>query len=62
MITQQTTGVDLHWAVFESTRPGLGRDLPPGNEKLRWVANSSTLIYGERDAVLVDTLLTIDQS
>jgi glyoxylase-like metal-dependent hydrolase (beta-lactamase superfamily II) len=27
-----------------------------------WVANSSTLIYGERDAVLVDTFLTIDQS
>jgi glyoxylase-like metal-dependent hydrolase (beta-lactamase superfamily II) len=26
------------------------------------VANSSTLIYGERDAVLVDTFLTIDQS
>jgi glyoxylase-like metal-dependent hydrolase (beta-lactamase superfamily II) len=62
MITRQTTGVDLHWDVFTSKRPGLGRDLPPGNEKLRWVANSSTLIYGERDAVLVDTLLTIDQS
>ena len=61
MITR-TTGVDLHWDVFTSKRPGLGRDLPPGNEKLRWVANSSTLIYGERDAVLVDTLLTIDQS
>jgi glyoxylase-like metal-dependent hydrolase (beta-lactamase superfamily II) len=27
-----------------------------------WVANSSTLIYGDRDAVLVDTFLTIDQS
>ena len=26
------------------------------------MANSSTLIYGERDAVLVDTFLTIDQS
>ena len=62
MISQQTTGVDLHWNVFTSKRPGLGRDLPPGNEKLRWVANSSTLIYGERDAVLVDTFLTIDQS
>ncbi len=62
MISQQTTDVDLHWNVFTSKRPGLGRDLPPGNEKLRWVANSSTLIYGERDAVLVDTFLTIDQS
>jgi len=27
-----------------------------------WVANSSTLIYGKRDAVLVDTLLTTEQS
>ncbi|WP_244550184.1 MBL fold metallo-hydrolase [Bradyrhizobium sp. cf659] len=27
-----------------------------------WGANSSTLIYGERDAVLVDTLLTAGQS
>jgi glyoxylase-like metal-dependent hydrolase (beta-lactamase superfamily II) len=27
-----------------------------------WVANSATLIYGERDAVLVDTFLTRDQN
>jgi glyoxylase-like metal-dependent hydrolase (beta-lactamase superfamily II) len=27
-----------------------------------WVANSSTLIYGARDAILVDTFLTIEQS
>jgi glyoxylase-like metal-dependent hydrolase (beta-lactamase superfamily II) len=27
-----------------------------------WVANSSTLIYGEHDAVLVDTFLTTEQS
>ena len=39
-------------------RPGLTRDLPPGKEELMWVANSSTLILGERDAVLVDTFLT----
>jgi glyoxylase-like metal-dependent hydrolase (beta-lactamase superfamily II) len=62
MITRQTTGVDLHWDVLVSKRAGLGRDLPAGNEELRWVANSATLVYGERDAVLVDTLLTIDQS
>jgi glyoxylase-like metal-dependent hydrolase (beta-lactamase superfamily II) len=29
---------------------------------LMWVANSATLIYGERDAVLVDTFLTTEQS
>ncbi len=52
----------LHWDVLTITRPGLRRDLPAGNERLMWVANSSTLISGERDAVLVDTFLTIEQS
>ena len=53
---------NLKWDVLNSKRPGLSRDLPPGKEDLLWVSNSSTLIYGERDAVLVDTFLTIDQS
>ncbi len=50
----------LNWRVFTSKRAG--RDVPPGKEELMWVANSSTLIYGKRDAVLVDTFLTIEQS
>jgi glyoxylase-like metal-dependent hydrolase (beta-lactamase superfamily II) len=56
------TNTDLRWDVLTVKRPSLTRDLPPGKEELRWVANSSTLIYGERDAVLVDTLLTTEQS
>jgi glyoxylase-like metal-dependent hydrolase (beta-lactamase superfamily II) len=52
----------LSYKVFTVTRPGLNRDVPAGKESLMWVANSSTLIYGERDAVLVDTFLTVDQS
>jgi glyoxylase-like metal-dependent hydrolase (beta-lactamase superfamily II) len=56
------TNTDLHWDVLTVKRPGLTRDLPPGKEGLTWVANSSTLIQGERDAVLVDTLLTTEQS
>jgi len=52
----------LQWDVLTIKRPGLGRDLPPGKEKLMWVANSSTLVCGERDAVLVDTFLTTEQS
>jgi glyoxylase-like metal-dependent hydrolase (beta-lactamase superfamily II) len=56
------THTDLRWDVLTVKRPGLTRDLPPGKEDLMWVANSSTLIYGERDAVLVDTLLTTEQS
>ena len=51
----------LRYKVFTVTRPGLNRDVPPGKESLMWVANSATLIYGERDAVLVDTFLTVEQ-
>ena len=56
------TSADLNWDVLTVKRPGLTRDLLPGKEELMWVANSSTLIHGERDAVLVDTLLTTEQS
>jgi glyoxylase-like metal-dependent hydrolase (beta-lactamase superfamily II) len=52
----------LKYKVFSATRPGLNRDLPPGKESLSWVANSATLIYGERDAVLVDTFLTVEHN
>jgi glyoxylase-like metal-dependent hydrolase (beta-lactamase superfamily II) len=50
----------LTYQVFNARRPGLSRDVPPGYESLSWVSNAATLIYGERDAVLVDTFLTID--
>lgn len=43
-------------------RPGLTRDLPSGTEELQWVVNTATLIFGERDAVLVDTFLTVEQN
>lgn len=52
----------LTWDVLTMKRPGLSRDVPPGKEDLMWVANSSTLISGARDAILVDTFLTIAQS
>ena len=52
----------LQSSVFVTKRPGLNRELPPGYESLAWVPNSSTLIYGERDAVLVDTFLTVEAS
>jgi glyoxylase-like metal-dependent hydrolase (beta-lactamase superfamily II) len=57
-----TTKTDLQWNVLTIKRPGLVRDLPPGREELRWVANSSTFISGQRDAILVDTFLTTEQS
>src|ERR1700694_4047848 len=51
----------LRYQVFTVTRSGLHREVPPGKEPLMWVANSATLIYGEQDAVLVDTFLTVEQ-
>ena len=62
MSAAAATGNDLQWGVLTIKRPGLTRDLPSGKEDLMWVANSSTLIYGKRDAVLVDTFLTTEQS
>jgi glyoxylase-like metal-dependent hydrolase (beta-lactamase superfamily II) len=62
MNAANATTTNLQWDVLTIKRPGLSRDLPPGKEELMWVANSSTLIYGERDAVLVDTFLTTKQS
>jgi glyoxylase-like metal-dependent hydrolase (beta-lactamase superfamily II) len=37
-------------------------DLPPGADQRFWSPISSTLISGERDAVLVDTPLTLEQA
>jgi glyoxylase-like metal-dependent hydrolase (beta-lactamase superfamily II) len=54
---------NLRYDTLLIRREGLTRDLPPGdNEDLRWVTNSSTLIFGEQDAVLVDTFTTIEQN
>jgi glyoxylase-like metal-dependent hydrolase (beta-lactamase superfamily II) len=53
---------NLSWQVLTSKRPGLSHDLPPGKEDLAWVANSVTLISGQRDAVLIDTFLTSEQA
>jgi hypothetical protein len=58
----EITEATLQWDVLVKQRPGLTRGPPPGKESLMWVANSATLISGKRDAVLVDTFLTVEQS
>jgi glyoxylase-like metal-dependent hydrolase (beta-lactamase superfamily II) len=55
-------GARLEYQVFNAKRPGINPDVPPGYESLLWVANSTTLICGSRDAVLVDTFFTLDHS
>jgi glyoxylase-like metal-dependent hydrolase (beta-lactamase superfamily II) len=53
----------LRYETLLARREGLTRDLPAGDtEDLRWVANSATLIFGDHDAVLADTFLTIEQN
>jgi len=53
----------LQWEVFVSNQiPVVTSDLPPGASEMKWSPISSTLISGERDAVLVDTAITVDQN
>jgi glyoxylase-like metal-dependent hydrolase (beta-lactamase superfamily II) len=59
-----TTSVSatLKWDVLVTNRQGITRDLPPGKEQWTWVPTSATLIFGDRDAVLVDAFLTVEQA
>ena len=53
----------LQWHVLVSSQiPVVTRDLPPGVAERTWSPISSTLISGERDAVLVDTFITVEQN
>lgn len=48
----------LQWDLFIRQRASATQGVPPGKEALTWVANTVTLLYGERDAVLVDTFMS----
>lgn len=61
-MSSQILDAKLGYEVFTVKRAGIQRDVPPGNESLQWVANSSTLIFGRHEAALVDTFGTIDQN
>jgi len=52
----------LNWKLLTKKRGSSTQGLPPGKENLAWVTNTVTLIYGERDAVLVDTFLSVQHS
>src|SRR5215471_11120649 len=52
----------LNWKILTKKRGSATHGLPPGKEDLAWVTNTVTLIYGERDAVLVDTFLSEQHS
>lgn len=48
----------LQWKLLVKKRGSSTQGVPPGKEHLAWVANTVTLVSGERDAVLVDTFLS----
>src|SRR5881397_3181145 len=53
----------LKWDVFVTpVIPIVARDLPPGIRETYFQAMASTLIYGVRDAVLVDAFMTVKQA
>ena len=52
----------LSHAVTLVKRPSPTADLPFGAEDLRWVTNTATLIFGNSDAILVDTFMTVDEN
>jgi glyoxylase-like metal-dependent hydrolase (beta-lactamase superfamily II) len=54
--------VKLIWKLLTKKRRSATQGIPPGKEDLAWVTNTVTLIYGQRDAVLVDTFLSEQHS
>jgi hypothetical protein len=59
----ETRDMPLNWDVFVTPGiPVVTSDLPPGTQQRMWSPTSATLIYGQRDAVLVDALLTVEQA
>jgi glyoxylase-like metal-dependent hydrolase (beta-lactamase superfamily II) len=58
-----TENTFLTWEVFlAASIPAIAPDVPPGETARPWPPISSTLISGERDAVLVDTPITVEQA
>src|SRR5262247_370759 len=57
------TAAVLNWDVFVTPGiPIVTRDKPPGVREAYFQAMASTLIYGRRDAVLVDAFMTVKQA
>tara|TARA_R110000868_G_scaffold155949_2_gene382587 strand:+ start:552 stop:1415 length:864 start_codon:yes stop_codon:yes gene_type:complete len=62
MTPNQGDDTELHWKLLTKKRESSTQGVPPGKEHLAWVTNTVTLIYGSRDAILVDTFLSEAQS
>src|SRR6266571_6905471 len=61
--TNTTRNALPNWDVFVTPRiPIVTPDRPPGVRETFFQAMASTLIYGARDAVLVDAFMTVKQA
>src|SRR5215467_4819324 len=61
--TTNGEGISLSWDVFITPGIPIRTNTPaPNTKETFWHPISSTLIYGKRDAVLVDTFVTVKQS
>jgi len=52
----------LKWKLLTKKRGSSTQGIPSGKEHLAWVTNTVTLLHGDRDAVLIDTFLSAQQS
>jgi glyoxylase-like metal-dependent hydrolase (beta-lactamase superfamily II) len=52
----------LQYKLFIRRRASATQGTPPGNDDLKWVANTTTLVYGDHEALLVDTFLSDAQT
>jgi hypothetical protein len=60
---QTASPAELQWDVFVApSKPVATDDVPPGVPRRMWSPISATLISGKRDAVLVDPLMTVEET
>ena len=60
---QNVRNTHLNWQTFVTPSiPVVTTDFAPGEHERPWPPISSTLIYGARDAVLVDSFITVEQA
>ncbi len=62
-LVETNPSTHLKWSTFVTPSiPVVTTDLAPGEHERPWPPTSSTLIYGLRDAVLVDSFITLEQA
>lgn len=61
-MTDASDAPKLQWELLIRKRASATRGVPAGSEGLNWVANTVTLLWGEHEAVLVDTFLSDAQT